>query len=166
MEQNYTNNLPPTPTSTPPPVIPGQMNQTVSEYQPGGGGKKKLLIVLVVLIILGIVGFFAWRWWNGRFTEGPNNTGTTDTVSTTQPEVIIDPYPNDKDRDGISNEDEKKLGTSEIEFDTDGDSISDLDEINVWHTSPTSTDTDGDGFSDGWEVIQGYDPLGTGKLAK
>ena len=43
--------------------------------------------------------------------------------------------------------------------DTDGDGLSDYDEINVYHTSPYLEDTDGDGVSDGVEVKLRTDPL-------
>ena len=42
--------------------------------------------------------------------------------------------------------------------DTDGDGLSDYDEIYVYHTSPYLEDTDGDGFSDYEEVKNGTDP--------
>jgi len=42
--------------------------------------------------------------------------------------------------------------------DTDGDGLSDWDEINVYHTSPYLADTDGDGIPDGVEVKNGTDP--------
>ncbi len=43
--------------------------------------------------------------------------------------------------------------------DTDGDGLSDADEVNIYGTDPTSADTDGDGLSDGDEVILfGTDP--------
>lgn len=42
--------------------------------------------------------------------------------------------------------------------DTDGDGLSDYDEIYVYHTSPYLVDTDGDGFSDYEEVKNGTDP--------
>jgi len=42
--------------------------------------------------------------------------------------------------------------------DTDGDGLSDYDELNVYHTSPYLEDTDGDGISDGQEVKNGTDP--------
>jgi hypothetical protein len=42
--------------------------------------------------------------------------------------------------------------------DTDGDGLSDYDEINVYHTSPYLEDTDGDGIPDKQEIIQGTDP--------
>ena len=43
--------------------------------------------------------------------------------------------------------------------DTDGDGLSDGQEISIHLTDPTSNDTDGDGMPDGWEVKYGLDPL-------
>ncbi len=42
--------------------------------------------------------------------------------------------------------------------DTDGDGLSDWDEIHIYHTSPYLADTDGDGIPDGVEVRNGTDP--------
>lgn len=42
--------------------------------------------------------------------------------------------------------------------DTDGDGLSDYDEIYVYHTSPYLEDSDSDGISDKKEVDQGTDP--------
>ena len=44
-------------------------------------------------------------------------------------------------------------------LDTDGDGLSDADEILIYHTDPTKADTDGDGFSDGAEIAKEYSPL-------
>jgi hypothetical protein len=49
---------------------------------------------------------------------------------------------------------EDKLKTQ----DTDGDGLSDWDEINVYHTSPYLADSDSDGIPDGEEVKNGTDP--------
>jgi hypothetical protein len=48
--------------------------------------------------------------------------------------------------------------TITIDLDTDGDGISDNDEINRYHTNPNSIDTDGDGFDDKFEIINGFNP--------
>jgi len=42
--------------------------------------------------------------------------------------------------------------------DTDGDGLTDYDEINIYHTSPYLEDSDGDGISDKQEIAQGTDP--------
>ena len=43
--------------------------------------------------------------------------------------------------------------------DTDGDGLSDFDEVNNTGTDPNNPDTDGDGYNDGHEVNFGSDPL-------
>jgi pimeloyl-ACP methyl ester carboxylesterase len=42
--------------------------------------------------------------------------------------------------------------------DSDGDGITDSDEINVYHTNPANADTDGDGYTDKQEIDMGKDP--------
>jgi len=39
-----------------------------------------------------------------------------------------------------------------VEYDSDGDGVSDSDEINIYGTNPDSNDTDGDGLLDGEEI--------------
>ena len=43
-------------------------------------------------------------------------------------------------------------------IDTDGDGISDFDEVNLYKTNPALADSDNDGFTDGAEIISGFDP--------
>ena len=45
-----------------------------------------------------------------------------------------------------------------VQKDTDGDGLSDYDELNVYHTSIYLADTDSDGYSDKEEVNSGNDP--------
>lgn len=73
-------------------------------------------------------------------------------------------FKNDQDRDGVPDDMEKEMGLSIADPDTDGDGLSDKKEIEVYGTDPTKVDTDGDGFWDGMEIINGYNPLGNGKL--
>jgi hypothetical protein len=61
----------------------------------------------------------------------------------------------DEDGDGLSNEDEYAIATNPAIDDTDGDSISDGDEVLVHGSNPLNTDTDGDTMPDGWEISHG-----------
>jgi len=91
----------------------------------------------------------------------------------------------DDDNDGLNNREERLYGTDPAIADTDGDGLSDGDEIythdtsplkadhdddglpdgeevNTYQTDPKQTDTDGDGLSDGDEVLTHQtDPLNT-----
>ena len=56
--------------------------------------------------------------------------------------------------------DEQAAGTDPRQADTDGDGLTDGDEVRVYGTDPTRADTDADGLTDGEEVRQhGTDPL-------
>jgi len=63
----------------------------------------------------------------------------------------------DTDGDGLSNADEISTGTNPLSSDSDHDGLSDPVEINGG-TDPTSSDTDGDGTNDGAELTAGTDP--------
>jgi hypothetical protein len=65
----------------------------------------------------------------------------------------------DPDRDGLTNLQEFQAGTDPNNPDTDGDGLSDGDEVNKYHTNPLLPDTDGDGIPDGLEVQTGTNPL-------
>lgn len=65
----------------------------------------------------------------------------------------------DNDGDGLTNEEELKLGLDPLDADMDADGLTDGTEINDYSTSPTSADTDGDGVRDGKEVEIGSDPI-------
>jgi len=72
----------------------------------------------------------------------------------------------DRDRDGLSAEQEAKYGTSDKMEDTDGDNLTDYEEVNIWFSDPTNPDTDGDGYKDGWEILNDFSPSGPQKLAE
>ncbi|MCK5741663.1 MAG: OmpA family protein [Chlorobi bacterium] len=66
---------------------------------------------------------------------------------------------NDTDGDGLSDEDEAKLGTDPNNPDTDGDGLLDGEEVKEYKTDPLDKDTDDGGVNDGIEVLNGADPL-------
>lgn len=59
----------------------------------------------------------------------------------------------DVDSDGLSQETEQKVGTDTEKKDSDGDGISDTDEIVLFRTNPTTVDSDADGINDYKEVF-------------
>ena len=71
----------------------------------------------------------------------------------------------DRDGDGLKNRAERRLGTNPDVADSDGDGLSDGQEVRRLHTDPLSPDTDGDGVADGDEVAEGTDPRGDGSAS-
>ncbi len=96
-------------------------------------------------------------------------TGTTTATGTDiTPELIDDTIlfgePIDSDGDGLDNTREIDTQTNPNNWDTDGDDLSDGDEVIIWKTDPLNKDTDGDTYLDGQEVKAGYSPTGPGKI--
>ena len=58
----------------------------------------------------------------------------------------------DDDNDGLTNAEERRYGTDPNNPDTDGDGLTDGEEVKRYHTNPLNQDTDGDGLTDGEEV--------------
>jgi hypothetical protein len=96
-----------------------------------------------------------------------DNDGLTDD----QEKIIgTDPLNPDTDGDGFNDGDEIKKGYSPLnskqvkleKSDVDNDGLSDRMELN-FHTLLNNPDTDGDGFSDGDEIKNGFDPLSKAK---
>jgi hypothetical protein len=78
-----------------------------------------------------------------------NDSGATDSVTRT---VRVLAAGGDADDDGLSNRDEVRQGTNILTPDSDGDGLSDGNEVNVRDTNATNPDTDGDGIDDGAEL--------------
>lgn len=69
-------------------------------------------------------------------------------------------FPLDTDGDGLTDEEEIEIyGTNPNDSDSDNDGLSDGAEADVHGTNPLDLDTDGDGFDDGEEVTAGTNPL-------
>lgn len=73
--------------------------------------------------------------------------------------VCLDPLSPDTDGDGLSDGDEIiHYGSSPVNPDSDYDGLSDYAEVMVYKTNPADPDTDGDGFADAQELADGSDP--------
>jgi len=79
------------------------------------------------------------------------------------PPIVPTPTLTDTDGDGLEDIFEEEAGTNPNNPDSDGDGLSDGDEVNLRNTDALKADTDDDGFRDDYEVAhaedQGLDPL-------
>jgi len=64
----------------------------------------------------------------------------------------------DPDSDGLTTDQELVAGSLPLKYDSDGDTLSDGDEINLYFTNPMLADSDGDGASDSAELTAGTSP--------
>ena len=90
-------------------------------------------------------------------------TTATDGISDADSDILFG-SPVDTDADGLDDDREDDIGTDSAHWDTDGDELSDGDEVIIWKSDPLNPDTDGDGFFDGAEIKNGYSPTGPGKI--
>jgi len=89
-----------------------------------------------------------------------NDPVTADSISVTVDSVFLiisdECLPLDSDGDGLSDDDEVALFiTDPLNPDTDGDGLSDGDEVMIYNTLPRRPDSDFDGFSDAYEISAG-----------
>lgn len=135
----------------------------------------KWLIVVVVVLALAVVAMLGVWFWKKSSNAVPVKTAeVVSIVNNNQPEANAD-IPNtnvpsvdnttlDTDSDGLTDAQERTLGTDINNADTDNDGLFDGEEYKIYKTDPLNLDTDGDTFSDGIEVHNGYNPKGSGKL--
>jgi cell wall-associated NlpC family hydrolase len=64
----------------------------------------------------------------------------------------------DSDHDGLSDALERRYGLDPLRADTDGDNLTDAQELITYGTDGRKADTDGDGLNDAFELAQGLDP--------
>lgn len=78
--------------------------------------------------------------------------GSSEPEARSEQTVIVLTAAGDHDADGLANRRETSLGTAVTVADSDGDGLSDGDEVNRFASDPLVPDTDGDGLGDGVEV--------------
>lgn len=101
---------------------------------------QQVAVISLSIVAVGILGI--WLWQSNSRINSPFRASDAEIAQaekTAQEKTIADAAAKTKD--------------------TDGDGLSDYDEINVYKTSPYLEDTDGDGVNDGEEVRLGTDPL-------
>ena len=92
---------------------------------------------------------------DGLLNSVETNTGIFVSLSDTG----SNPNNSDTDGDGLSDGDEVNIySTNPIILDTDSDGLNDGDEVNVYSTNPSILDTDGDGLNDSDEISLTTDP--------
>ncbi len=84
--------------------------------------------------------------------------GTDPVLTDTDSNGITDDL-EDYDEDELGNLDEYFYGTHSSMRDSDGDGLSDGEEILTYFTDPLCVDTDGEGLVDGDDVVLGFNPL-------
>jgi len=159
--------------------------QRVEEWQDSGKSDKmkKLLVLAVIIVGLGVVLVGGFWVVNKFFSKTSDLLPVEKTAEeqdiqesldfeATEPadEIIlkeIEPEiikPLDSDQDGLTDDEERELGTDINSVDSDSDGLFDREEVKVYKTDPLDADTDGDGYLDGAEVKSGYNPKGAGRL--
>ncbi len=167
--------------------------KTVSQPAPGlaaglpsrSTGKRGFYIAMIsVLIILGIGGFFGYQYLS-KPTEDPVKASTDTAPETkTQPEGVTTTNEwqlqyfgeeicsdletcgddSDPDKDGLTNKEEFTAKTDPQNNDSDGDKLSDGDEVHVFGGDPLQQRTAGDAnYTDSDDARGGFDSK-TGKL--
>jgi TolB protein len=118
--------------------LPGQVNAAgllPFWIVPVGAGAFLLLCILLLIPL-----------WNI-----PTSARATETASFNMTQTAL--YSGtDSDGDGLPNDREVALGTDPLIPDTDGDQLSDREEVDVHQTNPLDNDTDDDGLQDGAEI--------------
>jgi len=166
---------------TRPPAPPSGYSEEAAE--PSGQGKKFFVLgaIIIGLVVIFVGGYLVYaRYFRATPANNTLETAqeqtevtTTPAETTANPTENITPTPStgevttqaiDSDQDGLTDEEEKSLGTNPNSPDSDNDGLFDREEVKVYGTDPLNPDTDGDGYKDGDEVKNGYNPKGPGKL--
>jgi hypothetical protein len=123
-----------------------------------------ILMLLACCVIIPLFAFLAWPEVEPALfpTETPVPTSTPASTPTATPDIGATQtatraiwMEQDDDGDGLLNAEELENDTLPNAKDTDGDDLTDFDELKKHGTDPTNQDTDGDTVTDGQEVNGG-----------
>jgi len=112
---------------------------------------------LVVFLLCGIIALLGYLQLSG--VAAANQTATVVAFATGSAATATAAADADDDADRLANTREAGLGTDPKMADTDGDGLTDGEEVLVWGTNPLNRDSDGDTLPDGDETQIGTNPL-------
>ncbi|HIT21473.1 MAG TPA: hypothetical protein IAB56_00685 [Candidatus Scybalousia intestinigallinarum] len=135
--------------------------------------KFRISLVLIIVFVIGVGAvmgtsmFFSVRNFN-RYQDKEESKKVEPQYATEDDEPIVETYSGDLeftdeekqqdlDDDGLSTSQELELGTNPIFKDTDGDGLTDGEEVNIYHSDPLKYSTSGDDISDYLKVKKGLD---------
>lgn len=121
--------------------------------------KKKIFIVLLLIFVLLIIALVCLNFfgkqshkskekYNVVENEEVEDSGVIYSESDFKIELTDENRNLDYDKDGLTNEQEEQYGTSMINSDTDGDGLTDYEEVTKYNSDPTKYSTADDGISD------------------
>lgn len=137
---------------------------------PRGGKGLKMAIIVVLVLVVALGGYLAYSKFmaqnndvdlNGMIAQTPvaNEDNNTAPVAPVEDDSFVSPVSENEDASDFAEEEE---GEEEEEFiivtdpklvDSDLDTLSDYDEVNVYKTNPNLVDSDFDGLNDYEEVM-------------
>lgn len=160
-----------------------EQSMPVSESMPSASRSfpwKPIVVAVTAVVVVGAAGAIAYLMMASKDSAVPAEPDVSAvvppvlTAPVVTPPVVAPPVAQvpttpapdtaDRDKDGLTDSEESKLGTSATSADTDADGLFDKEEVYTYHTNPLNPDTDGDTYLDGAEVKGGYNPNGPGKL--
>ncbi len=134
----------------------------------------RLIIIIIVIVILIIALWFVFSKIKGKSSEeGRVETPVEQAGQEELTETPVDLEESgddeetlDSDHDGLTDAEERELGTQINSLDSDQDGLFDKEEVKIYLTDPLKSDTDEDGILDGEEVRKGGDPKDPNPNAK
>ena len=117
------------------------------------------IAIAVVLLIIGSL--FVQSTFDTLFREDPSKDSDNDGLTDVEEKKIgTDPFDSDTDNDGLDDGEEVNTEpyTDPLDDDTDDDGLTDVEESEIG-TDPNSADSDNDGLTDVDEIENGTDPL-------
>ncbi len=152
------------------PTPPNQYLQSEVERGSKKRGVVKFIIVVIGAVIIAGGGYGIYNFWQQKNLDKNLEQAqqqVIDNIDNDETSIVNEENiksGQDSDSDGLTDEEEVKLGTAINNADTDGDGLLDREEVEVYKTDPLNPDTDSDGYLDGQEVRNGYNPKGEGRL--